>query len=127
MSEENDEIFQLLDLDDDSICNQIIDQIDIDEITDYIDENCHEVTSIPWNSELLFPSIINDEECKEQNILKYIDSKQHKQTKQRNVDCFKVYLNPQEYSSSDGYDSNAFHKLSKDLSNASIACSFNVV
>ena len=70
MSEESDDIFQLLDLDDDSICNQIIDQMDIDEIADYIDENCHEVTSIPWNSELLFPSIINDEECKEQNILK---------------------------------------------------------
>ena len=101
--------------------------MDIDEIADYIDQNCHEITSTPWNSELLFPSSINDEECKQQNILKYIDSKNHKQTKKRNVDRFKVYLNPQEYSSSDGYDSNAFHKLSKDLSNASLECGFNVV
>ena len=127
MSEVRDEMSLLSDIDDDSISNPIIDQMDIDEIADYIDQNFHEFTSIPWTSELLIPSSINDEECKEQNILKHMDSKNPKQTKKRNVDTFKVYLNPKKYSSTDGYDSNSFQKLSKDLTNTSVACGFSVV
>ena len=78
MSERMDEISVLSDLDDDSISNIIIEQIDINEIVDYIDQNCHECTAIPWTNELLFPSTVNGEECTEQNFLKYIDSKSHK-------------------------------------------------
>ena len=47
--------------------------------------------------------------------------------KQKNVDNFKVYLNLTEYPSSEGYDSISFQNISKDLSNASAACKFNVV
>ena len=81
MSERMDEISVLSDLDYDSISNIIIEQMDLNEIVNYIDQNCHECTSTPWTSELLFPSTINGGECIEQNILKYVDSKSHKQTK----------------------------------------------
>ena len=40
MSERMDEISVLSDLDDDSISNIIIEQMDINEIVDYIDQNC---------------------------------------------------------------------------------------
>ena len=63
------------DIEDDSISNLVIDQMNITEIADYIDLNCHESTTTPWTTELLFPSSFNGEEFKDQNILRYIDSK----------------------------------------------------
>ena len=89
--------------------------------------NCHEQTSTPWTGELIFTSSINNNPCKDQNILQFVDSKNHKQTKKRNIYCFKVYLNPEKYPSQQGYNSVSFNNLSKDLSSASISCSFNLV
>ena len=127
MNDTIDEISLLSDLEDDSISNIVIEQMDIHEIADYIDQTCHECNSTPWTNALIFSSSINGEDVVEQDILKYIDSKIHKQTKKRNVDRYKIYLNPKEYSSDGGYNSNSFEMLSKDLTNASIACGFNVV
>ena len=62
MSERMDEILVLSDLVDESISNIIIEQMDINEIVNYIDQNCHECTAILWVSELLFPSTVNGEE-----------------------------------------------------------------
>ena len=107
--------------------NLVIDQMNVIEIADYIDMNFHESSITVWTGKLLFPSSINDEQCTDQNILQFVDSKNHKQTKKRNIDRFKVYLNPIEYPSSEGYESEHFQKLSKDFSTASLSCGSNVV
>ena len=65
--------------------------MNVNEIADYIDMNCHECNDTPWSVELLFPSSFNSEESTNQNILQHsIDSKNHKQTKKRYIDCYKV-------------------------------------
>ena len=104
----------------------VVDQMDIKEIVEFIDLNCYEATSTPWSYELIFSSSINGEQCKKQNILKYIDSKDHKQTKKMLI-CFKVYRNPTKYPSCGGYNSATFQNVFKDLSNASITSGFNIV
>ena len=58
----------------------VIDQMCFNEIVDFIDMNCHEQTSTPWTGELIFPSSTNNTPCKDQNILQFVASKQHKQT-----------------------------------------------
>ena len=58
MSEKHDDISLSLDIEDDSISNLVIDQMNIAEIADYIDMNYHECNTTPWTSELLFPSLI---------------------------------------------------------------------
>ena len=127
MSEMPDDISFSSDIEDGSMSNLVIDQMNVTEIADNIDMNFHESSTTPWTGELLFLSSINDEQCADQNILQFIDSKNHKQTKKRNIDRFKKYLNPTEYPSSDGYESAHFQKISKDLSIASLSCGFNVV
>ena len=127
MSEKHDDISMSSDIEDDSISNLVIDQMNITEIADYIDLNCHECTTTPWTTELLFPSSFNGEEFKDQNILRYIDSKNHKQTKKRSIESFKAYLDPTKYPSNEGYESSHFQTLSKDLCNASMSCGFNLV
>ena len=61
------------------------------------------------------------------DILQFIDSKLYKQINKENIDPFKVYLNPQKYSSSEGYGSSLFDNLSKDLSFCAVKCCYNVV
>ena len=39
----------------DNIGDLIIDQMSISEISDYIDQKCHDITSEPWLGELQFP------------------------------------------------------------------------
>lgn len=56
MSEWQDDISLSSDIEDDSISNLAIDQMNITEIADYIDMNCHEFTTTPWTAELVFPS-----------------------------------------------------------------------
>ena len=55
--------------------------MNVTEVADYIDMNCHESSTTPWTGELMFPSSINDKHCMDQNILQFIDSKNHKQAK----------------------------------------------
>ena len=49
--------------------------MNVTEIADCIDMNFHESCITPWTRELLFPSPINDEQCTDQNILQFVDSK----------------------------------------------------
>ena len=62
MSKKHDDISLLSDIEDDSISNLVIDQMNIIEIADYIVMNCHECTTTPWTTGLLFPSSFNGEE-----------------------------------------------------------------
>ena len=39
--------------------------MNVTEIADYIDMNCHEYTTTPWTTELLFPSSFNGEDFKD--------------------------------------------------------------
>ena len=94
MSENKDDISLSSDIEDDIISNLVIDHMNVNELADQIDMNCHKCNDTPWSAELLFPSSFNSEESTNQNILQFIDSKNHKQTKKRNIDSYKAYLNP---------------------------------
>ena len=83
MSENKDDISLSSDIEDDSISNLVIDHMNVNEISDYIDINCHESNDTPWSAELLFPLSFNSEESTNQNNLQYIGSKNHKQTKKK--------------------------------------------
>ena len=50
MSEMQDDISLSSDIEDDSISNLVIDQMNITEIADYIDMNYHESTTTPWTA-----------------------------------------------------------------------------
>ena len=78
MSEKHDDISLMSDIEDDIISNLVIDQMNITEIVDYIDLNCHECNTAPWTTELLFPSSFNGEEFKDKNFLRYSYSTNHK-------------------------------------------------
>ena len=64
MAEINDDVFLSSANEDDTTQHLVIDQIDIKEIVDFIDLNCHEQASTPWSSELIFSCPINGEHCK---------------------------------------------------------------
>ena len=127
MSDLNDDISISSANEDDTILHLVIEQMGINEIVDFIDMNWHEQTSTAWTCELIFPSSIKNIPCKDQNILQFVESKDHKQTKKRNIECFKVHLDLEKFPSHQEYNSASSNNLTKDLSNCSISCGFNLV
>ena len=96
--------------------NISLEGMDADTIADYIDEKYHSAPATTWNCQLMFMGKTIDTECIEMDILQFTAGTQYKHTKKRDAECFKVYLHPEKYTSSGGFESTSFEDLSKELS-----------
>ena len=101
--------------------------MDFDTIVDYIDEKFHNITASTWTCQLLFMAKTQVIESIEMDILQFTAATKYKQTKNRNADSYKVYLHPEKYTSSGGFESTSFKELTKELSKKSIQKGFNIV